>query len=146
MTFCSGEENASRQGPVVTGNPVGDIEGFEGRQVLALEDVLRHDVETDVVLVGHEVEEAWRRDLELHQGLGIALGGRFFDEQVDVDAPPDLRPSIAYGVEGVGDVLGAEGLAVAPGDARAGDDPARSDRRCIPALGEPGIISSANAL
>ena len=45
MIFCSGEENASRQGPVVTGKPVGDIEGFEGREVLALEDVLRHDVE-----------------------------------------------------------------------------------------------------
>ena len=121
MTFCSGEERrAARAGG--HRQAIGDIEGFEGREVLALEDVLGHDVETDVVLVGHEVEEARRRNLEFHQGLGIALGGRLLDEQVDVDAPPDLRPGIAHGVEGVGDVLGAEGLAVAPGDAE-GDDP-----------------------
>src|SRR3712207_7364514 len=52
----------------------------EGREVLSLEDVLGDDVEPDVVLVRHEVEEARRGNLEGDDNLGRAGRSHGVDE------------------------------------------------------------------
>ena len=96
----------------------GGIVVLEGRPVLSLEDVLRDDVDPDVVLVGHEVEEARRRDLELDDHRVGVRGGRLLDELLHVDAPADLGTQVAQTIEREGDVFRAEGLAVANSEVR----------------------------
>ena len=105
-------------------------------------------MQADVVFVGqHVVEEARRRHLELEQRrVGVDHGGRF-QHLLDVLAPFDLAAELVQRVERIGDVLGGERLAVAPGDPGA-----RLDRQLlvvgavVVALGEPHDLLSAKAL
>ena len=116
------------------------IEVLERRPVLPLEDVLRHDVDADVVFVGHEKEKSRRWDLEIdHHSIGIGRRG-LIDGLLHIDTPAHLGAEIAQGVEGVGDILGAEWHAVAPSNAGAGlDRQAFEIGRKLVAFGEPHI-------
>ena len=77
-------------------------------QSCVLEDVLRHDVDADVELVGDELEEARRRHLEVEDD-GVLVGRlRRIEELLDVGAPLHRRADFDQLVEGVGDILGGE--------------------------------------
>src|ERR1700730_6111685 len=113
---------------------------FEGRPVLSLENVLWHDVDADIVFVGHKEKKPWRRDLEIdHHGVRIARC-RVFHGLLHIHAPAHFGTEVAQGVERIGDVLGAERRAVAPGDAGTGLDGQAFEIGCeLVALGEPHI-------
>ena len=141
MIFCSGEANDDLPGAGRDRPALGEVEVLEGGPVLALEDVLRHDVDADVVLVGHEVEEARRRHLELDDDR-VGVGRRRPPATNCWTSTPQrtLRPEVAQRVERVGDVLGAERLAVAPGDAGAGLDRQLLEVGAVlVALGQPQV-------
>src|SRR5215475_8475104 len=85
--------------------------------VLPVEDVLRHDVDADVIFVRHEEEETRRRNFEIDD-YRIGIGrSRLLDGLLHVDAPAHLGPEIAQAVQRICDIFGAERLAVAPADA-----------------------------
>jgi len=84
--------------------------------------VLRHHVDADVVFVGGEEEEPWRRNLELqHHRIRISNGGSV-QRLLNVHAPFHLGPEITQSVECVGDILRTERRTVAPLDALTGLD------------------------
>ena len=85
----------------------------------AAEDVLRHHIDADVVLVGQQVEEPRCGHLEFDDD-GVGIGCRNAVEGLlDVDAPTHLCPELVQGRQRVDHVIGAERLAVAPLDAAA---------------------------
>ena len=94
------------------------VEVCELQPVLTLEDVLRNDVQADVELVCHEVEElrAWAEEINDH---GVRVD--FLD---GLDVALDLGTAAKTGVvlqvvEGVSNVVRTKWLAVAPSDALA---------------------------
>ena len=99
------------------------VEGRECGPILALEDVLRNDVQADIVFVGEHVEEeARRRNLELDQRRVRIYDRRRFQHLLDVLSPFDLLAELVERVQRIGHVLGRERLAVAPVDPGAGLD------------------------
>src|SRR5215472_3178874 len=98
------------------------VEVLECRPVLSFENVFWNNVDADVVFIGHKKEKSRRRDLEIDYH-SIRIGRRgLINGLLHVDTPAHFGAEIAQGVEGVGDVLGAEWRAVAPSDAGAGFD------------------------
>src|SRR5215469_11836130 len=87
---------------------------LERRPVLPLENVLWHDVNANIVLVGHKEEEPRRWDLEVdHHRIRVGRR-RLLDGLLDVDAPAYLRAEVAQAVQRKGNVFGAKRLPIAP--------------------------------
>ena len=126
---------AGRDRPILRDVPV-----REGRNVLALllEDVLRHHVDADVVLVGAVFEEARRGGLELQQH-GVRIDNRGCIQYLgDVSPPLDLGPQRVERVVGVGDVVCRERHAIAPHRLWAGlDGQLHVVGRVLVGLGQP---------
>jgi hypothetical protein len=101
---------------------LGDVEMLESGPILPFENVLRHDVDADVVLVGHEKEETRRWNHEIHHhSIGVRRG-RLRHRLLHVNAPFHLGAIITQGIQRIGDILGAERSAIAPFDAGPGLD------------------------
>src|SRR5712691_8917553 len=95
---------------------------LERGPVLLLKDVLRNDVDPDIVLIGHEVEETWGRYLE-RDDHSVRVGNPgLLHKLLHIDAPAYFWAQVSEAVEGVRHVLCTEWYAIAPRDARAGLD------------------------
>src|SRR5262249_31409962 len=99
-TFCCGEASTTCQGPVVTGHFHYQIKMLERRPILAFEDVLRHDIDADIVFVRHKEEKTRRRDLEVDDDCVGVCRRRLLHCLLHIDTPAHFGAQIAQGVEG----------------------------------------------
>src|SRR5262249_31166085 len=118
------------------------IKMLERGPVLILKDVLRDDVDPDVVLIGHKVEETWRRHLERDDhGVWIGRPG-LLHKLLHIDAPTHFWAQVSEAIEGVCHVLGTERHAIAPRDAGAGLDGQFLEVRAVGVtLRQPEVLS-----
>src|SRR5205085_9598880 len=96
------------------------IEVLERGPVLILEDVLRDDIDPNIVLVGQKVEEAGSRYLEREHHRVSVSGPGLLHKLLHIDAPAHFWAQVSEAVEGVGHILGTEWHAIAPPDTGAG--------------------------
>src|SRR6266496_4419575 len=95
---------------------------LECRPVLILKDVLRDDVDSDIVLIRHKVEETGSRHLERDDHSVRVSHPGLLHKLLHIDAPAHFWAQVSEAVEGVGHIFGTEWHAIAPPDAGAGLD------------------------
>src|SRR5262249_14513931 len=92
------------------------------RPVLILKDVLRDDVNADIILIGHKVEETGSRHLERDNHRVGIRGPGLLHKLLHINAPAHFWAQVSEAIEGVSHILGTEWHTIAPPDAGAGLD------------------------